>query len=221
MEGARRPAGEAPVSSGCGGLDQLLPAQGFHRGTLVEWLTPGDGGGAESLVFLAAREACREGGVLVVFDQAKQFYPPAAVRLGIGPEEMIVVQAASQADNLWALDQALRCPGVAAAVAWPEKLDGRTFRRLQLAAEQGSGLGLLVRPERVRHEPSWAEVRLLVEPLPATALDGPRRLKIQLLRSRGGPSGAIAEVEIDHETHPLHLDSPVAASTARRRAAGA
>lgn len=221
MEGARRPVSESPVSSGYRCLDKLLPGQGFHRGTLVEWLTPGDGSGAESLAFLAAREACREGGVLVVFDQAKQFYPPAAVRLGISPEGMIVVQAASQADNLWALDQALRCPGVAAAVAWPEKLDGRAFRRLQLAAEQGSGLGLLVRPEQVRHEPSWAEVRLAVEPLPATAPDAPRRLKIQLLRSRGGPSGAIVEVEIDHEAHPLYLDSPLAAPTPRRRAAGA
>jgi hypothetical protein len=221
MEGARRPASETPVSSGCAPLDKLLPAQGFHRGTLVEWLTSGEGSGAESLVFLTAREACWEGGALVVFDQAKQFYPPAAVRLGIPPEGMIVVQAASQADNLWALDQALRCAGVAAAVAWPEKLDGRTFRRLQLAAEQGGGLGLLVRSERARHEPSWAEVRLAVEPLPAAAPDGPRRLKILLLRTRGGPGSASAEVEIDHETHPLYLGSPLAYPAPRRRAAGA
>jgi hypothetical protein len=221
MEGGRRLASETSVSSGCGVLDKLLPGQGFHRGTLVEWLTPGEGSGAESLAFLAAREACREGGAVVVFDLAKQFYPPAAVRLGICPEGMIVVQAASQADNLWALDQALRCLGVAAAVAWPDKLDGRTFRRLQLAAEQGGGLGFLVRPERVRHEPSWAEVRLAVEPLPAAAPDAPRRLKIQLLHSRSGPNGAIAEVEIDHETHPLYPDSPLAHPTPRRRAAGA
>ena len=36
---------------------------------------------------------------------------------------------------------------------------------MQLAVEQGGGLGLLVRPEAVRGEPSWAETRLLVDKL--------------------------------------------------------
>ncbi len=221
LEGARRPREKKPISSGCEGLDQILPDHGFHRGTLVEWLASGEGCSAESLVFATAREAWRAGGAVVVCDQAQQFYPPAAVRLGIKPEGMIVVQAASDADNLWALDQALRCPGVAAAVAWPEKLDPRTFRRLQLAAEQGGGLGLLVRPARAKSEPSWAEIRLAIEPMPTTEPHGPRRLRIQLLRSRGGPTGAVAEVEIEHETHPLPCVSPGPSPAACRRAAGA
>lgn len=221
LEGARRPGEGRPISSGCEGLDQLLPGRGFPRGTLVEWLTSGEGSGAESLVFAAAREAWREGGAVVVCDQAKRFYPPAAVRLGIDPVGMIVVHAASEADNLWALDQALRCPAVAAAVAWPEKLDSRTFRRLQLAAEQGGGLGLLVRPARARSEPSWAEVRLAIEPMPTADPHGPRRIRIQLLRCRGGPSGTVAEVEFEHETHRLHCDSAGASPPAYRRAAGA
>jgi hypothetical protein len=221
LEGARRPTSQTPVSSAYGPLDKLLPGRGFRRGTLVEWLAFEAGSGAESLALAAAREACREGGALVVFDLAREFYPPAAVGLGIDPASLIIVQAASQSDNLWALDQALRCPGVAGALAWPKKLDGRTFRRLQLAAEQGGGLGLLVRPQGARHEPSWAEVRLAVEPLPAVAPHAPRRLKVELLHSRGGASGGSVEVELDHETHPLYLVSPLAHPAARRRAAGA
>ncbi len=147
METARRPADEAPVSAGCEGIDRLLAEGGFARGTLVEWLAAGEGSGAETLALLAAREACREGGAMVVLDQAKEFYPPASVRLGIAPERTIVVQAATIADNLWALDQSLRCPGVAVALAWLERLDSRTFRRLQLAAEQGGSLGFFLRPE--------------------------------------------------------------------------
>ena len=252
LEGTRRPTSEVPVSSGCRPVDKLLPGQGFRRGTLVEWLARGPGSGVESLALLAAREASREGGALVVFDRTEEFYPPAAIRLGIDPQGMIVVQVPekgtgpfcrhgprptsgwypashkmdlspfpTRSDFLWALDQALRCPAVAAVLAWPEELDGRTFRRLQLAAEQGGGLGLFVRPERARHEPSWAEVRLVVEPLPATAPDAPRRLKVELLRCRGGPSGASVEVELDDETHPLHPASRRAHPATRRRAAGA
>ena len=221
LEGGRRQDQSAPLPSGCEGLDRLLPDRGFRRGTLVEWLAVGTGSGGESLALFAARQACCQGGVLVVLDQAREFYAPAAVRLGIEWDKLIVVQAANAADNLWALDQALRCPAVAAAVAWPKRLDGRTFRRLQLAAEQGGSLGLFVRPETVRHEPSWAGVRLWVEPLPTAAPAAGRRLKIQLLHSRGGANGGSVEVEIDDETSTLRLAPRLADSTARRRWAGA
>ena len=130
---------------------------------------------------------CRGGGgAVVVLDRTGEFYPLAAVAQGIEPARLIVVHPGNQADHTWALDQALRCPAVAAVVAWPEsldgKLDGRTFRRLQLAVEQGGGLGLLIRPESVRCQPSWADVRLLVEPLPSRSPYGrPRRMRSRAL----------------------------------------
>ncbi len=170
--------------------------------------------------FCAAAGAFRGGGAVVVLDRTSEFYPLAAVTQGIEPARLIVVHPGNKADHTWALDQALRCPAVAAVVAWPEsldgKLDGRTFRRLQLAAEQGGGLGLLIRPESVRGQPSWADVRLLVEPLPgnspygrAPCTHGRRRVRVVLLRCRGGGHHVrmvgeqTVEVEIDRETHPL------------------
>ena len=221
LEGSRRHPNDAPVSTGCQAIDGLLPGRGFRGGTLVEWLAAGEGSGGESLALLAAREACRKGGVLVVLDRRREFYPPEAIRRGIEPDGLIVVQAASPADNLWALDQALRCPGVAAALAWPEPLDSKTFRRLQLAAEQGGGLGLLVRPEEVRHEPSWADVRLWVRPLPSGEPGSGRRLSVQLLRSRQGGGGGSVEVEFNDETHVVHLAPQLARRADPRRAAGA
>ena len=208
------------LSSGCPALDRALPENGFRPGTLVEWLSCGEGDGTATLALRAAAGACRGGGAVVVLDRTGEFYPLAAVAQGIEPARLIVVHPANKADHIWALDQALRCPAVAAVVAWPEsldgKLDGRTFRRLQLAAEQGGGLGLLIRPESVRGQPSWADVRLLVEPLPSTSSYG-RRMRVVLLRCRGGghhvghhvPMVVVVvgeqtvEVEIDHETHPL------------------
>jgi hypothetical protein len=56
----------------------------------------------------------------------------------------------------------------------------------------------------VRHEPSWADVRLLVEPLASAGVDG-RRLRIHLLRCRGAAGGQSIEVVIDHETRRVHL----------------
>jgi protein ImuA len=216
--------GHAPqevVASGCPALDRLLPRKGFPRGSLIEWLAAGEAAGAESLAVLAAAQAAAQGGAIVVLDTRRQFYPPAAARAGIDLERLIVVQAATSADEQWALDQALRCPAVAAAWAWPERLDGRTFRRLQLAAEEGRSLGLLVRSERARHEPSWAEVRIWVEPLPALSPDERRRLRVELLHCRGGGEGTWVELEIDDATRTVHLASGVETAKGRRRARGA
>ena len=203
--GAKRHSGQ-PVSSGCEALDALLPERGFCRGTLVEWLSAGDGAGVCALAMLAAKQACSDGGVLAVFDHRREFCPPAAVRMGIGPEQLLVIHADTTADNHWAIDQALRSQAVAAVLAWPGRLDDRTFRRWQLAAEEGGCLAMLLRPKTARGEPSWADVRLWVEPLPAAAMMRSRKrlLQIVLLRCRGGNAERGLDVELDDETYRLH-----------------
>jgi len=222
LEGGQRHGNPAPVRSGCAPLDRLLPGRGFRRGTIVQWLADGGGSGAETLALAMAAEASRDGGALVVLDRRREFYPPAAARLNVELQNLIVVYTNHRADHDWALDQALRCQGVAAVLAWPDRLDGRTYRRLQLAAEQGGGLGLLVRPAEARHEPSWADVCLLVEPRPlGESLEScRRRSRITLLHGRGTSNGRSVEVEIDDETRPVHPAAPLAETTACGHAAG-
>lgn len=215
------------LTTGIAALDRLLPQGGFRRGTLVEWLSePGAGAGA--LALLAAREACREGGALVAIDRPRRLYPPAAARLGIDLERLIVVRPQNQADERWAVHQALSCPAVAAVLCWPEKLDDRTFRRWQLAAERGQSLGLLVRPEQARAQPAWSEVRLLVRGLPVRGLpvrrlpaEGNRRLRVEVVHCRGASAEKCVELEFDDATSAVHLVAELADSTPHARPAGA
>ncbi|MGE0609082.1 MAG: ImuA family protein [Pirellulales bacterium] len=203
--------------SGCLPLDELLPGGGVRRGTLVEWLSPAAGGGAATLALLIAREACRAGGVLAVVDRRGEFYPPSAARWGIDLSRALFVRPARAADDDWAFDQALRCRGVRAVLGWPQRLDDRTFRRWQLAALAGGSVGLLLRPDSAAASPSWAEVRLLVQPLAG----GLRRVNVELLRCRGGASRGNVELEIDDETCVVHLAAELASATTLPRAAGA
>ena len=135
-------------------IDQALPENSFRRGGLIELYGQGT-----ALATVIARESLREGGSLVVVDAANRFYPPAAAALGIDLERMIVLRGEPD----WLVNQALSCPAIDAVLCWPEKIDGKMFRRWQLAAERGGGVGLLVRPASARGSSSWADVQIVVE----------------------------------------------------------
>lgn len=157
---------QAPLSTGCAALDACLPTNGYPAGCIVEYLRATSGSGASQLAFTAAAAAAQStAGFIVVIDTLQTIYPPALCSLGIDLEQVIFVRPESQADAIWATDQALRTPAVAAVVAELPRIDDRSARRLQLAAERGRGLGLLLRPITARQGPSWAEVQWVVRSL--------------------------------------------------------
>lgn len=184
VESGSRAGSEQTVSSGCAALDRLLPAGGYQRGSLVQWITAG-GSGADYLSLLTAREACRNGGSLVVVDPANQFYPPAAAVMGVPLERTIILrnqanrssvrtrsfysspttESLEDNDFLWSIDQALRCPAVAAVWGPMETIDARWFRRFQLSAEASGCLGLFVQPLSAASAPTWADVQWQAEGL--------------------------------------------------------
>jgi protein ImuA len=202
-------------SCGVPAIDRLLPSSGLRHGMLVEWLAGPSGavgGGAATLGLLGAREACAEGGALVVIDRSQTFYPRAAAAWGIDLDRMIVVHPKDARDELWAAVQALRSPAVAAMFATIDRLDSRAFRRLQLAAQAGRTLGMLLRPRGAREELSWADMSLEVETrakgresrarLSAlgsrfSALDFHRRIQVRLLRCHNGRAGDSVVLEIN------------------------
>jgi hypothetical protein len=146
---------------------------------------------------------------LLVVDPRSELYPPAIAALGIPLERLILLRPERQQEAVWALEQALRCPGLAAVVAPPEVRDERVVRRLQLAAEAGGTLGLFLRGPEACRQTSWAEVRFGVRPLPAIS-DRGRRLRLDVLHVRGGFRGHTLELELDDETGALRLAAELA-----------
>lgn len=216
-------AASSAASSGSTAIDRLLPSRGLPRGTLVEWLAPAWAGGAGTLALCAAREAASPktgttAGVVVVVEQsgnragerAPRFYPPAAAAWGVDLSRLVVVRPRSSNDEMWALDQVARCRGVATWLWWGDRIDGRHFRRLQLAAEAGGTLGQLVRPLRMQSEPSWAAIRLIVEPRGRASerSQTARQVRVRLLRARRGGNSAVVNLEIDDATHTIRETQP-------------
>lgn len=206
---------EAPqiISTGSMAIDQRLPERGLRRGSLVEWLSEASGSGATFLALRAARETQSQGGAIIIIDQHRRFYPPAAAACHVDLANTIVVHPANDKEEQWALDQSLRCEHAAAVLAWPRRIDGRTFRRLQLAVERSGSIGLLIRNSATIDEPSWADVRLLVSPRSSPSLTGTGfeqvnnwQLAVRILRCRGQLNRAddAIEVTIDEQTGDIN-----------------
>jgi hypothetical protein len=202
-----RVAEAAVVSTGCSALDRLLADGGLKWGTLTEWRGDGEGSGAASVALVVAAYVLREGGTFVVIDGGAEFYPVAAARLGIPLDRTVVVRPDAPAAVLWAWEQSLRCPGVAVTFGCVDRIDERVFRRLQLGAETGGGLGFLLRPPNCRLGPSWAATRICVtsksHPEPLHMLG--RRLHLRLSGGLCGTREAALEVELTHEASRVHL----------------
>jgi len=179
-----RPAADRPlIGAGAACLDRLLSAGGLRPGSLVEYLAPQGKHGAAALA-------------LMICDRQRRFYAPTAAAWGLDLKSILLVRPANEAEELWALDQALRCLGVGAAWVMCGPLAVRDFRRLQLVAECGGTLGLFIRPVELRGRPTWADVQWLVEP---QSTRGGWRLQVELVWCRGGTGGGRVQLEFDEE----------------------
>ncbi len=226
LERARvRTVRNMPVSSSPAvGLNRLLPDVMSLRGGLIEWLSDVKGAGGTSLAVLASQSAI-ENELWVFVDGQQQLHAAGFASLSLDLRRMVLVKPERPTDVLWAVEQALRTRGVGAVVCEVDRLSSAAFRRLQLAAETGGSLGILLRPERVRHQPSWAEYRLLVRPLatagPPSASHPRRRLLVEVLRGRKGFTTESVIVELDDADGRVCLVAELASATTAVRATGA
>lgn len=211
-------------SSPAVGLNRLLPDVMSLRGGLIEWLSDVKGAGGTSLAVLASQSAI-ENELWVFVDGQQQLHAAGFASLSLDLRRMVLVKPERPTDVLWAVEQALRTRGVGAVVCEVDRLSSAAFRRLQLAAETGGSLGILLRPERVRHQPSWAEYRLLVRPLatagPPSASHPRRRLLVEVLRGRKGFTTESVIVELDDADGRVCLVAELASATTAVRATGA
>jgi protein ImuA len=134
-------------------------------------------------------------------------YGPGLAEHGFDPARLVIVAAPRDDEILWAVEEGLRMPGLAAVVGEVGRLPMVAGRRLQLAAERSGVTALLLRRWRSgdeamaeRERPSAAVTRWRVTALPARDIAGmpgigTPRWRVELLRCRGGVP-ALWEVEV-------------------------
>ena len=187
------PARTRPVAAlGADALDAALPGGGLALAAVHEVAGTSAAGFTAALAGRVA--AAREG--LVVWCQHRRrvrdegaLYGPGLAAFGLTPARVLVVDADRDEAVLWAMEEALGASAAAVVVGEVERVELRSTRRLQLAAESGGAAGLLLRPVEPVLEPSAAVTRWRVRPRPLSSPRpgelGPLAWSAELWRAKG------------------------------------
>lgn len=170
------------VRTGHTALDQLLPGGGLPVGAITEILHPRPGMGEMTVVLSLLARMTQAGARVAIVSPPHVPFAPGLAQAGLHLPRTVVIQPPDGNECLWGLEQMMRAVVFGVVVGWVRDIDVPTLRRLQLAAETGRSIGVLMRPMQAALQASPAAVRLKL-----TRPNG--RLDIEVLKARGGPAG--------------------------------
>src|SRR5471030_186884 len=135
--------GFAPTSPGMakgiglGPLESAFPNGVFPTGTIHEMICPthehvaATGGLLAGVVGLLMQQ----GGACLWISRARKLFPLSLATFNVEPHRVIFIDLQREKDVLWAMEEALKCEGLAAVVAEVRDISFAQSRRLQLAVE--------------------------------------------------------------------------------------
>lgn len=196
------------VSLGLPELDSALPGGGLKRAALHEVIAastgnffgfPGISGASSGFAAWLLKQCLSQRAGLALWCRRPagrfdpQPYGPGLTQF-LDPTRLLVVEAREQSDLLWAMEEGLRCKGIAAVLGETGSADLTATRRLLLAAEGNGSTAILLRPPTATTS-SAALTRWQVTSAPArsTATSSNKLLRdiaasrwqVELLRARG------------------------------------
>ena len=228
------PARHGVLPFGVAAIDHALPGGGLALGAVHEII--GAGGDEEDCAaasgFAAGILARLGTGAVLWCLRWPDLYGPGLLAYGLDPARLVLVAVRRDDDILWAVEEGLRAPGLAAVLGEVGHLPMVAGRRLQLAAERSGVTALLLRRWRSgdeaaseRTRPSAALTRWRIAALPSIAptLPSPAsgggsgrglgigrpRWRIELLRVRGGVP-AVWDGEVADATGHVSLSAALA-----------
>lgn len=170
------------MPTGHADLDRLLPGGGLPSHALTEILHARPGIGEMGLILPMLGRLTQAGSRVGLVAPPHLPYAPALDRAGVVLPRMVVVDPPSSGEPLWAIEQMLRAAVFGAIVGWVREVDMHALRRLQLAAETGHTIGVLMRPLAAEQAPSPAALRLKLTRVQC-------RLDVEVIKARGGRTG--------------------------------
>jgi protein ImuA len=196
LQGLRNVPGESVPDFGIGSMKYAFPNAVFPIGAVHEFICGCAAEQAATGGFIAGllSTLMRNNGICVWINASGTIFPPALRWFGIQPEKIIFVRLQKDIEILWAIEESLKCSGLAAVVGELKELDFTSSRRLQLAVEQSRVTGFIVRNSPRSLNTTACVTRWKVSSLPGFVEEGMPGIgfpgwNIELLKARNGKPG--------------------------------
>lgn len=181
------------------GLEPLLTAFPYHTfptGAIHECIssTAEETAATSGFVSGILHGLMQSEGVCVWITPQGMLFPPALAAFGVEAHRVIFVHTRNVQEQLWAMEEALKCDGLAAVVGEINQVDFTASRRLQLAVEQSRVTGFILRRQSGPCNTIASIARWHIRPLASEWTDGMPgpgfpRFEVQLLKIRNGKPG--------------------------------
>ncbi|WP_183557888.1 ImuA family protein [Mucilaginibacter sp. SP1R1] len=200
---------------GLGPVEAAFPNGVFPVGTVHELVCENSGQAAATGGFITGLLSVlmQQGGACLWIGLSQMLFAPALKNFGIEPDKVIFLNVLRDQDVLWIMEEALKCPGLAAVIGEVQTLDFKQSRRLQLAVEQSRVTGFILRNSSKKPGSTACAARWHIKPLPSEAIAGLPglgfpRWQIELLKVRNGQLGSWI-MEWDEGQFSVITDNPM------------
>jgi protein ImuA len=177
-------------------VESVFPNGVFPVGAVHEFVSAAPEHAAATGGFMAGvlGSLMRGGGACLWISVSRMLFPPALKFFGVEPDRIIFIDLKKEKDVLWAMEEALKCEGLAAVVGEVREISFTQSRRLQLAVEQSKVTGFLLSNNPAGLKTTACVARWRITPLPSETEEtmpgiGFTRWNVELLKVRNGSPG--------------------------------
>jgi protein ImuA len=182
---------------GLGPLNEAFPQGHFPLGAMHEFLSNGQESRVATAGFISGLVSglMKNGGAALWIGTSRTVFPPALKMFGIEPERIIFIDLQKERDVLWAMEEALKCNGLAAVIGEMPELSFTISRRFQLAVEKSRVTGFILRSNPRNLNTNACVSRWKINPIPTLSDDelpglGFARWNVELVKIRNGKPGS-------------------------------
>jgi len=193
-QGFKSPQAGAITNFGLGAIEEAFPNAIFPTGAIHEVMSPEPEQAAAAGGFIGAllgELMKKDKGACIWISTNRKLFPAGLDEFKAQAHHIIFIDVATEKDVLWAMEEALKCEGLAAVIAEVKDISFAQSRRLQLATENSKVTGFLLRNGKQKASANICVARWQISPLPSETEDGlpgvgHPRWQIDLLKVRNG-----------------------------------
>ena len=196
LQDSKKSLNNNAIDKTIGPLKNSFPNHTFPVGAIHEFIAAGMEDAASTTGFIASILAplLQNAGAVIWIGSVHSVFPPALKLFGLVPDKIIFINLQKETAMLWAMEEALKCEGLAAVIGEIKELSFTASRRLQLAVEQSRVTGFIIRTNPRTITTTACVTRWKITALSSEMEDGLPgvgfpRWNVDLLKVRNGTPG--------------------------------